>query len=110
MVQALKRAIEMKKLLAAFVFVVLALWIGYSRGYHQGIQEERRAWEVTAPVELPGRLLSDGKVTLDSEAAHLAVVRAYGNPRSGVIKIVSGSATMNVPDPRNYPRHEGSSR
>jgi hypothetical protein len=110
MVKASKRAIYMKKLLAAGVLAVLALWIGYSHGYHQGVREERRAWEATASADPAGALTAGGKITLGNETAHVRIYSdsVFRNPHSGpIIVMTRETAAVNVPDPRNYVRCEG---
>jgi hypothetical protein len=105
----------MKRILIAGTVTVFAVWIahsvGYRQGFHEGVREERHAWEAARidldqPVrDQPMRKIP---VTLDNEPAHMAVVRAwdhtyYKNPHSHIIEIATGPATVNVPDPRNFP-------
>jgi hypothetical protein len=96
----------MKKVLTPAVLTVLALWIGFGLGYHRGFQEERRVWEASSaisqsPVALryaqePERI----PVVLGPE--HIPPIRS-----SRIINVTSsGSAWVNVPDPRNFQPRE----
>ena len=85
----------MKTALIAGLLVLVALWAGYYRGYHNGVQTERRAWELTAQVD-------KSIVTLDDNH-HPDPIR-YRNPHSGIIVVNSqGKRQVNVPDLRNSP-------
>lgn len=84
-------------------FVVVALWLGYALGYHQGARGERLAWESTRRVDLPAHT-----VTTSSNAGWAMRNRIfYANPHGGVF--VSSSprlAVVNRPDPRIYRQFE----
>ena len=52
----MEKVLNMKKTGAAAVLVVLALWLGYYLGYHNGVRQERGAWlatEQTVPDSTP---------------------------------------------------------
>ena len=84
----------MKMTLLAGSLVALALWFGYNRGYHQGLQTERRAWESTLQRET-------SMVTLDNRSRHV-VKQFYRNPHLGIlVATFPGNTSVNVPDLRN---------
>ena len=88
----------MKKTCIAGVLVLLALWIGISIGYYDGMHAERQSWEATAQVEPTGVVALDGK----------PVRIIYRNPRSGPVLTASIAKPMvNVPDPRTYLQYPG---
>ena len=79
--------------------MALALWFGYNRGYHQGLQTERRAWESTLQRET-------SMVTLDNRSRHV-VKQFYRNPHLGIlVATFPGNTSVNVPDLRNLPFNE----
>jgi hypothetical protein len=97
----------MKKMCIAIVLVALALWVGISVGYHDGMREERMLWEATAQSE------QKGIVTLENEPARHETEPgrfAYRNPHLGVVAQTSAWRVwvMNVPDPRTYRQFERS--
>jgi hypothetical protein len=90
-------SIMKKSSIVAAVLVLLALWIGISVGYHDGVRAERLLWEATAQVEPPGVALEDNPVRT-----------VYRNPRSGPMLTVSvGKPMINGPDPRTYLQYPG---
>ena len=93
---------NMKKTGAAAVLVVLALWLGYYLGHHDGVQQERRAWLATEQT------LADPMPTVASGRPAIQTSRLtrtfYTYPYSGGIIIArSGPAPVNQPDLRNTP-------
>jgi len=92
----------MNKVLTPAALTVLALWIGYGLGYHQGFHEERRVWEAS-------KAISQYPVTVlySQEPERIPVI--HGLPEhiqpfrsSRIINVTSsGSASVNIPDPRN---------
>jgi hypothetical protein len=85
----------MKTTIMAGVMVLLALWFAYNRGYHHGVQKERRAWESTARWE-------QSPPTLHDDRPRLHVL--YTNPHHGMVMVQAhGVSSKNVPDPRNLP-------
>lgn len=90
---------------SAIVLVALALWVGISVGYHDGMREERMLWEATAQSE------RKGTVTLENEPARLEPGGfAYRNPRAfatPITTVSAGRAMVNVPDPRTYLQYQG---
>ena len=92
----------MKETGAAAVLVVLALWLGYYFGHHDGVQQERRAWLATEQT------LADSMATVVSGRPAIQTSRLtrtfYTYPYSGGITIArSGPAQVNQPDLRNTP-------
>ena len=84
----------MKSLSLIGLVVVLALWVGYSLGYRQGVKNEERAWSSTAQME-------------KSDKSDLKIV--YRNPHIGIFVASSPrKAPVNVPDPRIYRQYEDS--
>jgi hypothetical protein len=93
---------NMKKTGAAAVLVVLALWLGYYLGYHDGVQQERRAWLATEQV-LPGPALTvvAGRPAIQTSRLTRTF---YTYPYSGgTVFANSGPAPLNQPDLRNTP-------
>jgi len=85
----------MKTARIAGFLAVLALWLGYSRGYRQGVQTERRAWESSVQRDT-------SMVALDNKYRQRPLL--YKNPHVGLVFVpVQGKASVNVPDPRNMP-------
>jgi hypothetical protein len=77
-----KEHLNMKTILTAAAFVVLALWIGYALGYHHGVRNEQKAWSSTYQLDRSGQ-------------------RIYNRwPGSGRV-VVRPVPAVNVPDPRN---------
>ena len=74
---------------------MLALWFGYNRGYHHGVQNERRAWESTAQW-------NRSTVMLDNTTPPPRVVYIHPGARQFVADS-RGLPPKNVPDPRNVP-------
>jgi hypothetical protein len=61
----------MKAVLKIIILVIVALTVGYNRGYYEGLQSERAAWESTAHlngsvVRVRGTDQADGPITLYS--------------------------------------------
>ena len=93
---------EMKKMGAATVLMVLALWLGYYLGHHDGVQQERRAWLATEQT------LADLMATVVPGRPAIQTSRLsrsfYTYPYSGGVIIArSGPAPVNQPDLRNTP-------
>ncbi len=87
----------MKTTIISGSIVVLALWFGYNRGYHQGVQNERRAWESTAQRDT-------SIVTLDHNTSQRPQPILYKNPHLGIVVVApQGEGPVNAPDPRNLP-------
>ena len=91
-----------KKTGAAVVLAVLALWLGYYLGHHDGVQEERRAWLATEQI------LPDPTATAVAGRPGIQTSRLprtfYRYPYSGQTFIgSSGLLPVNVPDPRDTP-------
>jgi hypothetical protein len=55
----------MKKTGSAAVLVMLALWLGYYVGQHDGVQQERRAWLATEQI-LPMPTVASGRPTIQT--------------------------------------------
>ena len=96
----MKKLLDMKTIGAAAVFVVLALWLGYYLGYHNGVQQERRAWLATEQT------LPDPKPTVAAGRPAIQTSRStrafYTNPYIGGTIIARSRPTpVNVPDPRD---------
>jgi hypothetical protein len=96
----------MKKFLTPSILTVLALWIGYGLGYHQGSQGEPRAWEARSAIsQNPAALLyveELERIPVIHGPEHIPAVRS-----SRIINVTSsGSASVNVPDPRNFQPRE----
>jgi hypothetical protein len=103
----------MKRISAAGVFVVLALWVGYALGYYHGRRFEQRAWLSTGVIVLdkdvtvvaPGEKFSLGSLKVEKDTADGPATSRlhfyYTNPHAGMI--VSGFAgrAVNAADPRN---------
>jgi hypothetical protein len=90
----------MKKTGAAAVLVVLALWLGYYLGHHDGVQQERRAWLATEQT-LPMPTVVSGRPGIQTSRLTRTF---YTYPYSGGIIIArSGPAPVNQPDFRNTP-------
>jgi hypothetical protein len=73
----------MKKKIAVLTLVLLALWLGYALGYHQGIRNEREAWASAYTVDSSGK----------------PIYSTWPHSR----RVVRLSNAVNVPDPRNTP-------
>jgi hypothetical protein len=91
---------NMKKTGAAVVLAVLALWLGYYLGHHDGVQEERRAWLATEQVlPEPTPTVAAGRPAIQTSRLTRTF---YRYPYSGQTFIgSSGPPPVNVPDPRN---------
>ena len=92
----------MNKTLTMGVPVVLALWFGFSTGYHRGTREERQAWERTASIAW-----TTTEPVLQGVAKpgfHIS----YKNPHCGIMMIPSrhGITAVNRADPRVYRQYE----
>jgi hypothetical protein len=85
----------MKTTLLAGLLVVAALWFGYDRGYHNGVQTERHAWELTAQLD------KSSIVRLGGEDEPNPIL--YRNPHSGLVIVTSGHRQVNAPDLRSSP-------
>jgi hypothetical protein len=86
----------MKTTILGGFLVMLALWFGYNRGYHQGLQTERQAWE-------SNRQWDGSIVKLGNDPPHFPPF-LYKNPHVGIVLMTShGRHPVNVPDPRNLP-------
>ena len=87
---------------ATAVLVVLALWLGYYLGYHNGVRQERRAWlatEVTLPDPRP--TVAAGRPAIQTSRW---IRTFYSNPYIGGTIIARSRPTpVNVPDPRDTP-------
>ena len=80
-------------------FVVVALWLGYALGCHQGARDERRAWESTLQVDLYSALRTNAWPIRDRFL--------YTNPhRAALFSYSPGAALVNRPDPRIYRQFE----
>ena len=91
----MKNLFSVKKIFLTSLFVLLAFWVGYLRGYHRGAEAERRAWEATAEWDR-------SKVRLSDDARQGRIF--YSNPHRRTMTVKSsGRAWVNVPDPRNLP-------
>jgi hypothetical protein len=71
----------MKRTIAVLTFVLLALWLGYALGYHQGVRNEQEAWASAYAVDSSGKLI-------------------YNQWPHGR-RVVRLSNVVNVPDPRD---------
>jgi hypothetical protein len=90
----------MKKTGSAAVLVMLALWLGYYVGQHDGVQQERRAWLATEQI-LPMPTVASGRPTIQTSRLTRTF---YTYPYSGGIIIArSGPVPVNQPDLRNTP-------
>jgi hypothetical protein len=93
---------NMKKTGTAAVLVVLALWLGYYLGHHNGIQQERRAWLATEQVITlpPSSVAADGRILQRPQISPARTFYTY--PHSGQTFIASfGPPPVNVPDSRD---------
>jgi hypothetical protein len=90
--------------IALGVATVLTLWVGYYLGYHNGVEQERRAWLATEQaITLPPPSVAAGERTLQRPTISAARTY-YSNPHSGRTFIASyGRPPVNVPDPRDTP-------
>jgi hypothetical protein len=93
---------NMKKTGAAAVLVLLALWLGYYLGHHDGVQQERRAWLATEQIlPDPTPTVAGGRPAIQTSRLTRTF---YRYPYSGQTFIASyGRPPVNVPDPRNTP-------
>ncbi|MGO8929999.1 MAG: hypothetical protein ACLQU3_24285 [Limisphaerales bacterium] len=92
----------MKTTGTATALAVLALWLGYYLGYHNGVEQERRAWLATEQaITLPPP--SVAAVGRNLQRPRISAARTfYSNPHSGRTFIATyGPPPINVPDPRN---------
>ena len=100
----MRKLLDMKTIRVAAVLVVLALWLGYYLGYHNGIQQERRAWLATEQVITlaPTNAAAGGRFL---PRPRISTARTfYSNPHSGRTFIAAyGPPPVNVPDPRDTP-------
>ncbi len=86
------------------VVAEVALWLGYSLGYHQGARDERRAWESAAQVFQADQV---------DQAAHAAqaipkglpVRLLYSDPHPRFF-LGEPAQRVNAPDPGVYRRKE----
>ena len=86
--------------LALAAVVVLALWLGYYLGHHDGVQQERRAWLATEQI-LPMPTVASGRPAIQTSRLTRTF---YTYPYSGgIIFARSGPAPVNQPDFRNTP-------
>ena len=96
----MKKLLDMKTTGIAAVLVVLALWLGYYLGYHNGVLQERRAWlatEQTVPDPTPA--VTTGRPAIQTSRWTRTF---YRNPYvGGTIVVRSGPAPVNRPDPRD---------
>ena len=92
----------MKTIGAAALLVVLALWLGYYLGHHDGVRQERRAWLATEQIlPEPTPRLVGGRPAIQTSRWTRTF---YRNPYSGQTFIAtSGPPPVNIPDPRNTP-------
>ena len=99
----------MKRIWVAGVLVMLALWLGFSSGYHFGRQNERSAWESNGVVVIDRM---DGPPVVQSLSAVRGDWRQveeskgafhfyYRNPHSGIFISPAERQTENLPDPRS---------
>ena len=98
----------MKRIVIGGVGAVLMLWLGYSLGYHNGLREERRAWEATEQTSLVA-VTNKGRPTIQSSR------HSYSNPHLlplyHIAEPTGRAAEMriNQPDPRTAQQYEHSS-
>jgi hypothetical protein len=84
----------MKLALKIAILVILALCIGYNRGYYEGLRAERQAWESTA--ESNQSIIRVGDT---DQPPHFV---PYRNPHSGIFFFPAyGKMPVNVVDPRS---------
>jgi hypothetical protein len=97
----------MKRTIAAAVLLVLALWVGYSLGHQNGVQEERRAWLATGRVvSATPALPSVGVNVRVRQASHSSVHISYTDPHSSKLVFSGlGAPWVNVIDPRTLQEH-----
>jgi hypothetical protein len=96
----MKKILNMRTIGAAAVLAVFALWLGYYLGYHNGVEQERRAWLATEET------LPDPKPTVTTGRPAIQTSRwtrtFYRNPYvGGTMFVGSGPAPVNAPDPRD---------
>jgi hypothetical protein len=89
----------------AAVLVALALWPGYYFGYHNGVEQERRAWEATKETSL----ISVTNRGLIRQSTRIS----YANPHYPLYFVAepTGRAVktvVNTPDPRIYRQYDHS--
>jgi hypothetical protein len=80
----------MKRIMAIIALTVVAFWAGLSLGYHEGVNNEQRAWLSTAQDENP-------------DTRDVAVV--YKNPHSRIHVSGLGGRVVNRPDPRTFEKY-----
>jgi hypothetical protein len=93
----------MKNVGAAGALIVVALWLGYYLGYHNGVQQERRAWLATEQTFTPpAPAAATGRPRI--QTSHQGAVTYYTYPHLGqTVFAHSGPAPLNQPDLRNTP-------
>ena len=82
----------MKQALTAATLVLVALGIGWSLGYHQGLRQERRAWEACQQ-----------HVARDRDDRNSPAWALYRSPHDGAQEGYDPIPRLNVPDPRDTP-------
>jgi hypothetical protein len=94
---------NMKKTGTAAVVVLLALWLGYYLGHHNGVQQERRAWLATEQTVTlpPPSVPTNGRLV---QSHGIATRTIYTYPYSRMV--LAGPTPVNVPDPRALQRDE----
>ncbi len=92
----------MKKIGTAAVLTVLALWLAYYLGYHNGIHHEGQAWLATEQIlPEPTPRVVGGRPAIQTSRLTRTF---YRYPYSGQTFIASSRPPpVNVPDPRNTP-------
>jgi hypothetical protein len=103
----------MKRIWVAFVSVALGLWFGYSLGYHNGLQKERKAWHEAEQVVFDsksGELEGVFQRSVSTPAGRVKYVKTskrpshawyYADPHTGIIVNSGPRRAENVPDPRS---------
>ncbi len=95
------------------VLVLLALWLGYYLGCHNGTQKERKAWRESEEVvfnlttgELEGVFQASaptpvGRVKYSLQSKRPRRSWYYADPHTGIVVHSGPRRAENVPDPRN---------
>ena len=98
---------NMKKTGAAAVLVVLALWLGYYLGHHDGVQQERRAWLATEQIlpmpTVASRAACHPNLTIDPHLLHVSLLRRDNNCQVGA-GAGKSTQTSGIPPPVNLRR------
>lgn len=81
---------------------VLALWLGYYLGYHNGLRQERQAWLATEQIlPEPAPAAGAGRPAIQISRWTRTF---YTYPHTGQAFVAAfGRCPVNLPDPRDTP-------